>query len=90
MATGYAVGVLSGGEARDSFTLLIEFAVRNVGIATAIAVTILGHVEFAVFATAYFLIEAPILFAAVILFKMKSVPLSRVSISSVQQTSGGR
>jgi Predicted Na+-dependent transporter len=84
MATGYAVGALSGEEPRDSFALLIEFAVRNVGIATAIAVTILGRVDFAVFAAAYFLIETPILFAAVILFKMKSVPLSRVSIPSVQ------
>jgi uncharacterized protein (TIGR03067 family) len=33
------------------------FVVRNVGIATAIAVTILSRVEFAMFATAYFLVQ---------------------------------
>jgi ACR3 family arsenite efflux pump ArsB len=42
---------------------------RNVGIATAIAVTVLGRVEFAVFATAYFLSQVPILLAAVLVFR---------------------
>ena len=45
------------------------FVVRNVGIATAIAVTTLGRVEFAVFATAYFLAQVPILLAAVLVFR---------------------
>jgi hypothetical protein len=45
------------------------FVVRNVGIATAIAVTVLGRVEFAVFATAYFLAQVPLLLAAVVLFR---------------------
>ncbi len=43
--------------------------VRNVGTATAIAVTVLGRVEFAVFATAYFLAQAPILLGAVLVFR---------------------
>jgi hypothetical protein len=45
------------------------FVVRNVGIATAIAVTLLGRVEFAVFATAYFLAQTPILVAAAVVFR---------------------
>jgi hypothetical protein len=48
---------------------LIKYVVvRNVGIATAIAVTALGRVEFAVFATAYFLAQVPLL-AAVLVFR---------------------
>jgi hypothetical protein len=45
------------------------FVVRNVGISTAIAVTVLGRVEFAVFATAYFLAQVPVLLAAVLAFR---------------------
>jgi hypothetical protein len=49
------------------------FVVRNVGIATAVAVTALGRVEFAVFATAYFLAQVPILLAAVLGFRCVQV-----------------
>jgi BASS family bile acid:Na+ symporter len=84
MVAGYTIGVLSGGDAKGSFTLLIEFAVRNVAIATAIAVTVLGRVEFAIFATAYFLIEVPLLFTAVLLFRMKAGSAVRMSVSSAQ------
>jgi hypothetical protein len=45
------------------------FVGRIVGIATAIAVTVLGRDEFAVFATAYFLAQEPILLAAVGVFR---------------------
>lgn len=84
MASGYGIGVFSGGDTKDSFTLLIEFAVRNVAIATAIAVTVLGRLEFAAFATAYFLIETPFLCAAVLLFKMRYGPAARMPVSCVQ------
>jgi hypothetical protein len=49
------------------------FVVRNVGIATAIAVTVLGRVEFAVFATAYFLAQVPILVMSVLVFRSMRV-----------------
>ncbi len=84
MACGYGVGVLCGGDTKGSFTLLIEFAVRNVAIATAIAVSVLGRLEFAAFATAYFLIETPFLFAAVLIFKMRSGAAARMSVSCAQ------
>jgi ACR3 family arsenite efflux pump ArsB len=45
------------------------FVVRNVGMATAIAVTSPGRVEFAVFATAYFLVQVPVLLAAALAFR---------------------
>jgi BASS family bile acid:Na+ symporter len=66
---GWATGWASGARATDRFTVGMVFVVRNVGIATAIAVTVLGRVEFAVFATAYFLAQVPILLAAVVVFR---------------------
>jgi BASS family bile acid:Na+ symporter len=65
----FAAGWLFASAARatraDRFTLAAEFATRNVAVATAIAVTMLGRVEFAVFATTYFLTELPLMLAAV-------------------------
>jgi BASS family bile acid:Na+ symporter len=66
---GWLVARLVRCEARDQFTLAAEFATRNVAIATAIAVTILGRVDFAVFATTYFLTETPLLVLAVVVFR---------------------
>jgi BASS family bile acid:Na+ symporter len=70
---GWATGWASAAGARDRFTVGMVFVVRNVGIATAIAVTVLGRVEFAVFATAYFLAQVPILLAAVLVFRWMRV-----------------
>jgi len=66
---GWLVARVVRCDARDQFTLAAEFATRNVAIATAIAVTILGRVDFAVFATTYFLTETPLLVLAVVLFR---------------------
>jgi ACR3 family arsenite efflux pump ArsB len=63
---GWTTSWASGARATDRPTVGMVFVVRNVGIATAIAVTVLGQVVFAVFATAYFLAQAPILLAAVV------------------------
>jgi hypothetical protein len=49
---GWATGWASAAGAMERFTVGMVFVVRNVGIATAIAVTVLGRVGFAVFATA--------------------------------------
>lgn len=69
VTASFAVGWLAGAAVRasgpDRFTLAAEFATRNVAIATAIAVTLLGRTEFAVFASVYFLTELPIMLAAV-------------------------
>ena len=47
--------------AGDSITVGIVVAARNVSLATAIAVTLLDRIEFAVFAAVYFLTEVPLL-----------------------------
>jgi ACR3 family arsenite efflux pump ArsB len=66
---GWATGWASGAGATDRFAAGMVFVVRNVRIATAIAVTVLGRVEFAVFATAYFLAQVPILLVSVLMFR---------------------
>jgi len=70
--SGWATGWVTGNDARDSFTLAMVFVVRNVGVATAIAVSVLGQVEFAVFATAYFLAQTPLLLAAALVFRHRT------------------
>lgn len=73
---GWATAWVSGATAMDRFTVGIAFVVRNVGLATAVAVTVLGRVEFAVFATAYFLAQAPLLVMAALVFRrMRAVEI---------------
>lgn len=66
---GWATGWVGGAATADRFTVAMAFVVRNVGIATAVAVTALGRTEFAVFATAYFLTQVPLLVAAALAFR---------------------
>src|SRR5262249_3207625 len=54
---------------KDRVTLISELGVRNVAISTTIAVSVLSRTEFAVFGTAYFLIEMPLLLLAVFAFR---------------------
>jgi len=58
MILGYLVGFVFRLNRKNSFTLLIEYGVRNVAIATTAAVVILKRTEFATFGATYFLIEA--------------------------------
>lgn len=66
---GWMIGWACAGEVANRFTVGMVFVVRNVGIATAIALTALGRVEFAVFATAYFLVQVPVLLAFALVFR---------------------
>ncbi len=68
-AVGWALAALLRAGARERFTLAMEFATRNVAVATAVAVTLLGRVEFAVFATSYFLTELPLALVAAAVFR---------------------
>jgi bile acid:Na+ symporter, BASS family len=68
LAAGWATG-WAGGNRTDRFTVGLVFVVRNVGVVTAVAVTVLGRLEFAVFASAYFLSQAPLLLAAAFLHR---------------------
>jgi BASS family bile acid:Na+ symporter len=69
IVAGWATGALVTKDDRDRFTLAAEFGSRNVGIAMAIAVTMLGRVEFASFAVIYSLTEIPLMLAAIVLFR---------------------
>lgn len=69
MIAGLGIGSILGLNAHDRFTLLVEYAVRNIAIATAIAVTVLNRIEFAVFAIVYFLTQVPLVVLAIIFFK---------------------
>jgi len=75
-AIGWTIGLTLQTDARDRFTLAAEFATRNVAIATAIAVTLVGQVEFAVFATIYFLTELPLMLGVVTIFRYYRAPIS--------------
>jgi bile acid:Na+ symporter, BASS family len=66
---GLVIGRFAARDRADRFTLAVEFATRNVAVATAIAVTLAGRIEMAVFATTYFLTEMPIMLAAVVLYR---------------------
>ena len=72
MSMGWAAGGLAGASRSDRFTLSVEFSTRNAAVATTIAVTILGNVRFAVFATTYFLVEMPLMLAAVAIFRART------------------
>lgn len=65
---GGGVAHLLGGDIRDRIAVAIEFATRNVAVATTLAV-LLGRLELAAFTTTYFLTELPIMTAAVIVFR---------------------
>jgi bile acid:Na+ symporter, BASS family len=72
MAAGMLVASVLHAGRSDRFTLALEFGTRNVAIASAIAITVLGRLEFAVFAAIYFVTEAPIALVAVFLFRRGS------------------
>jgi BASS family bile acid:Na+ symporter len=74
LGAGFAIGGLLRISSADRFTIGIGFAVRNVAIAVAIAIAILDRIEFAGFAVVYFLIEVPLLLAAVAIYRMWGNP----------------
>jgi bile acid:Na+ symporter, BASS family len=65
LLTGMAFARMLRLNGEDRVAIGISFAVRNVALALAIAVTLLNRVEYAVFAMIYFLVEAPLLLAFV-------------------------
>jgi bile acid:Na+ symporter, BASS family len=75
--------------AGDSITVGIVFAVRNVALASAIAVTLLNRIEFAVFAVIYFLTEVPLLLGAVGVYRRWWVKAPRLSAPANTMTEIG-
>ncbi len=68
-AAGWLTATFVTNDRRDRFTLAAEFGTRNLGVAIAIAVTLLGRIEFARFAYTYFLTELPLMLIAIALFR---------------------
>jgi BASS family bile acid:Na+ symporter len=66
---GWVVAALITRDPRDRFTIAAEFGTRNIGIATAIAVTLLGRLEFGRFVAVYAMVEVPFLLGAVAAFR---------------------
>jgi BASS family bile acid:Na+ symporter len=66
---GWLSGIVSGASQPDLFTLATEFATRNMAVATAIALTLAGRIEFALFATTYLLTEIPLLLCAIVVYR---------------------
>jgi len=58
----------------DSVTVGIGFAVRNVALASAVAITLLNHVEYDAFAVVYFLTEVPLLLGVVAVRRRRCTP----------------
>ena len=69
VVVGWTTAAFVTSDRRDRFTIAAEFGTRNIAVATAIAVTILGRAEFARFATTYAVTEVPLLLGAVALFR---------------------
>jgi ACR3 family arsenite efflux pump ArsB len=72
--TGWLCGMLVTSDVRDRFTLAAEFGSRNVGVAVAIAVALLGRVGFARFAAIYALVEIPLMFGVIAIFRRRIAP----------------
>ena len=68
LGVGWATAALVTRDVRNRFTVAAEFGTRNIAVATFVAVSVLGRVDFARFAVTYFLVEAPLMLAAVSLF----------------------
>lgn len=68
-ALGAVVGRVATRDSGERFTLAAEFATRNLAVAVAVAVTLLGNAGFSRFASTYFLLELPILLGAIAWFR---------------------
>jgi bile acid:Na+ symporter, BASS family len=65
MAGGWLMSALMGLQTTERIAFAVIFSVRNVALAMAVAVTLLGRVEYAAFAVVYFLTEVPLLLGVV-------------------------
>jgi len=72
MAAGAATAWGLTLKSEHRFAFMVEYATRNLGIATVVGATLLGHTELVVFAAAFFIIQVPLMLAAVTLQRRKS------------------
>jgi len=65
MTAGIVIVRGLGLSSRDGFCFVVEFAARNLAIATVVGASLLGHTEFVLFAAAFFLIQVPLMLVAI-------------------------
>ncbi len=75
MGSGFIAGRLAGLNRSDRFTLMIEYAVQNIGLAAVVAVTLMGQLQFATMAAIYFIAQLPVILIAIMLYR-KSIAFS--------------
>lgn len=78
LLAGWFSGILLHLDRSDRAVLAIEFGVRNSGIAALLAVTTFQQREFAVFSALFVLLQAPVLFIAVMLRRRITDPPATV------------
>ena len=83
-AAGWLAAVPLTASRKDRFVIAAGFGARNVGIATVIAVTLLGRVEFARFAAIYSLTEVPVMLGVVALFRRLSTINAEITENAEQ------
>jgi bile acid:Na+ symporter, BASS family len=71
MLAGWITSALIGLPTYDRMTFAVVFATRNVALGSAVAVTLLGRVDYAAFGVVYFLTEVPLLLALVALHRRR-------------------
>jgi BASS family bile acid:Na+ symporter len=67
LLAGWLVGYLAGLGEGDRFTLMLEFASRNLAIAALVGIALLGRADFVLVATLFFLIQLPLILLAIAL-----------------------
>jgi predicted Na+-dependent transporter len=72
MAIGWTASSALRMDRADRFAFLISFAVRNVGLAATIAITIMNRIEYAVFSIVYLLTEVLLVLGGVVAFRMST------------------
>ena len=65
MAAGMVIGRGLGLSSRDRFCFVVEYAARNLAVATVVGASLLGQTEFVLFAAAFFLIQVPLMLVAI-------------------------
>jgi BASS family bile acid:Na+ symporter len=76
IAAGWLAAAAVTPDVKDRFTVAAEFGTRNVGVALAIAVALLGRVEFARFAVTYAVCEIPLMLLCVAWFRRRQALVS--------------
>jgi len=57
VSLAWGISLLAGLSREDCFTLILEFSVRNLAITAAIGITVLGRVEFLLFAAIFLVVQ---------------------------------